>query len=116
MVPFHSQALLVVLINQFYLDYPFWVAHIWINCGWSDARTVMLAAAATHSDVSSTVYYAVWCQANYFCALEMSPLRLPVAVHILGVSPGPQVFLFLNADSAGSSSGCQQYRTHAINL
>lgn len=94
----------------------------WMNCfrspifglaGWSDAGTVMLAAAATHKDVSSTVYYAVWCRANYS---ETSPLRLPVAVHRLGVSPGPEVFLFLNADSAGSVSGCPHYSRHAINL
>lgn len=77
---------------------------------------MMLAAAATHNDVSSTVYFAVWWRPNYFCALEMSPLRLSVVVHILRVSPGQQVFLFLNADSAGSISGCPQYRTHAINL
>lgn len=79
--------------------------------------TVMVTAVgATHNDFPSTVYDTVWWRANNFCALETSPLRLPVAVQILRVGPGPEVFLFLNADSAGSISGCPQYRTHAINL
>lgn len=71
--------------------------------GWSDAPSVMLAAAAAHADVSSTVYYAVWCRANYFFVLWKCPLGgLPVAAHVLRVGPGPEVVLFLNADSAGS--------------
>lgn len=74
------------------------------------------AVGATHNDFVSTVYYTVWRRANNFCALETSPPRLPLAVQILRVSPEPEVFLFLNADSAGSISGCPQYRTHAINL
>lgn len=41
--------------------------------GWSDAPSVMLAAAATHADVSSTVYYAVWCRANYFLCFGNVP-------------------------------------------
>lgn len=92
-----------------------WSAHICIN--WVErCTTVMATAGATHNDFSSTVYYTVWCRANYFCALETSPLRPPVVVQILRVSPGREVFLFLNADSAGSKSGCPQYRRHAINL
>lgn len=64
----------------------------------------MATAGATHNDFSSTVYYTVWCRANYFCALETSPVRLPVVAQVLRVSPGLEVFLFLNADSEGSKS------------
>lgn len=70
--------------------------------GWSDATSVMLAAAATHADVSSTFIMQSGVGLIIFCALEMSPRRLPVAAHTLRVGPGPGVVLFLNADSAGS--------------
>lgn len=53
--------------------------------------TVMATAVgATHNDFVSTVYYTVWWRANNFCALETSPLRPPVAVQILRVSPEPE--------------------------